>query len=81
MEVLLSKEHYYFQIHINILMKNSAYLPSILGNPLIFTRKSRPCPLLYVFKNLSPLKIGVFALINVYAEVFSRIFCPNCEAA
>ena len=40
MEVLLSKEYYCYQIHIYIPMKSSAYPPTIIDNPLIFTRKS-----------------------------------------
>ena len=52
MEVLLSKEHYCFQIHIYILMKGSAYLPSILDKPSFLQENLDPA-LFYEFSKIS----------------------------
>ena len=56
MEVLLSKEHYCFQIHIYILIKIGAYLPSILGNPLILQENLDPAPFHELSKISAPYK-------------------------
>ena len=54
MEVLLSKEHYCFQIHIiYILMKSSAYLPSIIEHrPSFLQENLDPAPF-YEFSKIS----------------------------
>ena len=75
MEVLLSKEHYCFQIHIiYILMKSSVYLPSIIDNPLIFTRQSWPCLLLWV---QVPINRGLRTIIIIFTEVFLEFFAQT----
>ena len=82
MEVLLSKEHYCFQIHIYTLMKSSAYPPSIIDNPSPFLQENLDPPPSMVFQNSQPPIIrGIHTVNIIYTEVFSGVFYLNCEAA
>ena len=75
------KEHYCFQIHVYILIKSNAYLPSIIDNPLNFTRKFWPCPPFFFQKSQPPLNRGLHTINTIYTNLFWGMFHTNCEAA
>ena len=61
-------------------MKSNAYLPSIIDNPPFLQENLDPSPFYELSKISAPINRGLHTINILYREVFSGIFCPNCEA-
>ena len=64
-------------------MKSSDYLPPFYNRqPPHFYEKILTLPPSMSFeKSQPPINRGLHTINIIYTEVFSGIFCPNCEAA